>query len=246
GVPGVGQKTAAKLLAEHGSLAAIYDGIASVKGKLKDKLLDHRAEADLSRQLVALRDDVDVAFDPHGPNYAGVDAGALRTLYAELEMTRLLGRVEPARTATGSYATLLTREALERAICEIVDAGECALESISDIDDTHRCRIVGVGLSWAEHRGVYLPLAHRYIGAPETVPEAEALELLRPLLENSLIEKHCPDIKREILVWARQGVTLRGGSFDAMLTSYLVDPERHGHDLVTVARAELGADLPTR
>ncbi len=260
GVPGVGQKTAAKLLADHGSLEGIFANIDAVKGKLREKLLDHRQDAELSQKLVSLRDDADVAFDPKRCEYAGGDAAELRRLFVELELTRLLGQVDavaaagpaapggageaPPRPAEkGEYRTILRREDLERVVSAILEHNDVAVVSLLDEDDAHRGKLVGVGLSWAEHHAVYVPLWHRYVGVPEHVPEAEAIALLAPVLSNSLVRKRCADLKREILVWGARGIPFRGGAFDTMLASYLLDPERHGHELDLVARAELGAEL---
>jgi DNA polymerase I len=256
GVPGVGQKTAAKLLADHGDLEGIYARIDAVKGKLREKLLDYRDDATLSQKLVSLRDDVEIGFDPKDCTYGGGDAATLRKLFVELELTRLLGQVDlvaapssaddgapPPAAEQGEYRIILTRADLERVLRAIVDSNEVAIVSFLDIDDPHRGKLVGVGLSWAEHHAVYVPLWHRYVGAPEMVAESEALELLAPVLSNSLIRKRCSDLKREILIWAERGVPFRGGAFDTMLASYLLDPERHGHDLELIARAELGAEL---
>ncbi len=254
GVPGVGQKTAAKLLADHGDLDGIYARIDAVKGKLREKLLDYREDAMLSRKLVSLRDDVEIGFDPKECHYGGGEAAELRRLFVELELTRMLGQVDlvaapaaagaPApKPAHGEYRTIVRRDDLERALRSIVDATEVAIVSLLDVDDPHRGKLVGVALSWAEHHAIYVPLWHRYVGAPEMVPETEALALLAPVLSNSLVRKHCCDVKREILVWAERGIPFRGGVFDTMLASYLLDPERHGHDLEVVARAELGAEL---
>ncbi|MBC7171868.1 MAG: DNA polymerase I, partial [Polyangiaceae bacterium] len=255
GVPGVGHKTAAKLLADHGDLDGIYAHIDAVKGKLREKLLDHREAAVLSRQLVSLRDDVDFGFDPKDCIYEGGDAAEMRRLFVELELTRLLAQVDlvagkspegaaPAKAAEGEYRLVSTRAELDRVLRSIVDAAEVAILSVLDIDDPHRGKLVGVALATSEHHAVYVPLWHRYVGAPEMVAESEALELLAPILSNSLVRKHCADMKREILVWAAHGIPFRGGAFDTMLASYLLDPERHGHDLEVVARAELDAELP--
>jgi DNA polymerase-1 len=243
GVPGVGQKTAAKLLVDFGDLDAVYARLDEVKGKVKEKLGAHREEAILSRELVRLRDDVDVGFDPAACRYEGGDPAEMRRLFAELEFTRLLAQLAPAPAVRGEYRTILDRDALLRAAQGIADAAEVTVISVLDVDDPHRGKLVGVGLSWSEHHAAYLPLWHRYVGAPELVPEEEALAILRPILENSLIEKRCADLKRELLIWSARGITFRGGAFDTMLASYLLDPERHGHSLEVVARAELDVEL---
>ena len=243
GVPSVGQKTAAKLLAAHGSMDGIYAGLDAIKGRVKVKLEEFRAQAELSRDLVTLKDDAAVTLDDAQRDE--VDAGALRTLFTELEFTRLLAQLDPqAAPAEGTVEIVTSVEALHSLAREVRDHGQLALVSYTTHTDPLQGDLVGVGLAFAEGRGAYLPLGHRTLETPEMVPLDDALRILRPLLENSLLPKLSPDLKREDLIWRRQGITLRGYGFDVALASYLLDPGRHGHGMVEVARAELDADLP--
>ena len=244
GVPSVGQKTAAKLLADYGSFEGIYENLDSITRKaLKAKLTDHRDDALASRELVTLRDDLAIDADAVTRPYGGPDAVALRALFSELELTRLLAQLEPApMVEEGHYETITTAEGLTRIASAIRDAGSFALYSVMDIEDPMRAELVGVAVSWLESIGAYIPLGHRYIGAPDHLSWDEAEAVLTPLLENSLIPKLAL-AKREKVFWTRRGVTLRGVRFDPSLASYLLDPSRHAHRLEDVARQELNGDL---
>jgi DNA polymerase-1 len=111
-----------------------------------------------------------------------------------------------------------------------------------DVEDPIRGELVGVALSWLESVSAYVPLGHRYIGAPDHLTWKDAEPVLTPLLENSLIPK-LTLAKRERVFWARRDVTLRGTRFDPSIASYLLDPARHAHRLEDVARQELDGDL---
>ena len=114
--------------------------------------------------------------------------------------------------------------------------------SVMDIDDPIRAELVGVAVSWVEGVSAYIPLGHRYIGAPDQLNVDDARAVFGPLLENSLIPKRTL-AKREEVFWARRGVTLRGVRFDPSLASYLLDPGRHAHRLEDLARQELDGEL---
>ena len=94
GVAGVGEKTAAKLIAEYGSLDGVYEHIASVKGKLRDNLTRDEANARLSYKLVSLTLDLPVQLDLEKLRYGGWDAVRLRALLRDLEFQRLADAVE--------------------------------------------------------------------------------------------------------------------------------------------------------
>lgn len=245
GVPSVGPKTAAKFLADYGDLDGIYANVASIKGKVKEKLEAHRDDAYLSRELVTLRDDLDLGADGADLTVDGGDERALRALFTELEFTRLIAQLSPAPQVEGRTSVVTELETLERHAAAIRDAGELAIASVLSGDDPLRADLVGVALAWVEGLSVYVPLGHRYIGAPTQIARQDALAVLRPLIENSLFPKLASDLKREEHAWRRVGVTFRGGRFDTSLASYLYDPGRHGHSLTEVARAELDAELPS-
>jgi DNA polymerase-1 len=243
GVPSVGQKTAAKLLNEHGSLEGIYEHLDSITRKaLKQKLTDHREDAIAARELVTLRDDVPVDAKLVNRAYEGGNTAALRNIFTELELTRLLAHLDPAPAIEGHYETITTAEGLARVAAAIRDAGRFALYSVMDVDDPIVGELVGIAVSWLEGVSAYIPLGHRYIGAPDHLSWDEAEPVLTPLLQNSLIPKQTL-AKRETVFWNRRGLILRGVEFDPSLASYLLDPARHAHRLEDVARQELDGEL---
>lgn len=243
GVPSVGPKTAAKLLATYDTLDGIYEHIEELKGKAKTKLEEHRDDAYLSRELVSLQDELEIPLDAEALKFTGGDPENVRKLFAELEFTRLLARIDPAPAVEGRYDILEELAQLREIAKSIRVENHFSLYTVASSDDPLRADIVGVALSWLEGRAVYIPLAHRYIGCPDQIPRGDAFAILKPLLENSLIRKSASDLKRELHLWEREGITLRGGRIDPMLASYLLDPGRHSHGLVEVARAELNAEL---
>lgn len=245
GVPSVGVKTAAKLLVAHGDLDQLFANLDKVKGRVKDKLAEHRDQAYLSRELVTLRDDVDVALDPHSLGWNGGDGQAIREIFVELEFNRMLSDLDPVPTQKGSIEVITDRPALERAAAAIVETGEVAVRAIVAGEDPLVADLVGVALCWNEGVGVYVPFGHRSLVASQQLTRDEALGVLAPLLSNSLLPKLSPDLKREDLAFGRVGIPFRGGRFDVSLASYLYDPGRHSHQLPDVARADLGGEVPS-
>ena len=240
GVPSVGPKTATKLLEDFGDLDGIYANLDKIKAKgTKQKLEENKEAAYLSRDLVTLRDEVDVGFEVEKARFAGGHPDELRKLFLELEFTRALATLEPAKKNVEVHYELATSSAdLARLGTLLREAGRFAVHTVVEGDDPRRGSLLGVGVSWAEGHASYVPLVGDAPG------REAAIALLRPLLANSLLPKVTGDAKRELLAWDTVGVTVRGVAVDTMLASYLLEPDRSGHDLVSLARLELDAELP--
>jgi DNA polymerase I len=244
GVRGVGPKTAVALLEQWGDLDGIYAHLDEIEKKaVRKKLIDHRDEAMLSRELVTLRDDVPIDVDPKGLDYGGGDLPKLRSLYGELELTRLLGQLEPAAAEEGGeYTVAADDDAVRGAVEAALGHERVGVFTALDGNDPLRGTLVGVGLSWKPGSAVYVPL-HRS-GEPPATGQGR-LEALRPLVEGAGGRLVSADVKRDEVAFARHGMALRDPGFDTMLASYLLEAGRHGHGLDELARRELQLEVET-
>jgi DNA polymerase-1 len=253
GVPGIGEKTAGKLIAEYGSLEALYDNLERVSGKKRqESLREFKAQAFLSRELVRLRDDCAVAFDLEALRLSDPDYAALARLFREFEFHRLLqdiqGRLTEEEAAPAAalerpakrYAAIWTEEALAAAVAACAAAEAFALDLETTSLNALEAEIVGVALSWEPHAGVYVPVGHRALGTPRQLPLALVLGSLRGLLEPAETRWVAHNGKYDMQVMARYGLTPGRLFFDTMLASYLVDPGRQSHSLDALARSLLG------
>lgn len=253
GVPGIGEKTAGKLIAEFGSLDAVLAQIDKVSGaKRQENLRTYKDLALLSRELVRLKDDVDVAFDLEALRLSNPDYAALGKLFQEFEFKLFLRDIQsklkaeeaPAVSAElvrppKDYRTILTEEELDAAIAACRAAGVYAFDLETTSLHALEAEIVGVSLSWADHQGVYIPVAHRGLGVPRQLPLALVLERLTPLWMDEGVGLLGHNIKYDWLVLRRYGVTLPRIAFDTMLASYLLDAGQTTHSLDALARAVL-------
>jgi DNA polymerase I len=246
GVPSVGPKTAQQLIAEYGDIDGIYaaaEGIA--KKGLREKLLTHRDKAFLSRELVTLRDDLEVDVDPEKLAWEGADLDKLKLMFTELGFTRLVTDLAklggapinapvappPAAGPMQPCTLILEEPQLSEVAAALRASKRCLIVPVGDDSHAVRAGLVGMIVAWDEADPVYIPLGHRYLGQPSQLPAAKVLELLKPALESQVPTKLCIDVKRAWTLLARLGVHMQGVTFDLMLASYLVDAERHGHSL---------------
>jgi DNA polymerase I len=141
-------------------------------------------------------------------------------------------------------APVTTRAELEALAADVRAAGAVALSALYDGPSAVRCDLVGIGIAFAEKgspdaiRRAYLPLVHRYLGAPSCLPESEALAVLGPLLASPEVAKHVHDAKTLEVLLLRRGVQLAGVASDAMLAAYLLDASRTRYDLDVITAAE--------
>jgi DNA polymerase-1 len=257
GVKHVGEKTAVKLLTEFDTLDGVYQNLDKVKGKTREHLQTHEADARLSQELVSLKSDVPMHFDVEELVYGGYERATVRALFEDLEFTRLVAALdaEDAKAAaTGSSATaaaavaavyeaVLTVEALDAAIAHCRAAGWFAVDTETTSLDTTTAALVGISLSWKPGLGVYLPLGHRVLGDPTQLDRTLALDRLRPLFADASVKKVGQNIKYDDIILRRAGVPISGYDFDTMLASYLIDPERHAHKLDEISKSELGYEM---
>jgi DNA polymerase-1 len=272
GVPSVGPKTARDLLVQFGSLEGVYANIDSIaRKKLKEVLLEHREKAFLSRELVTLKEDCPIEFDLDALRWGGRDVEALRRLYTELEFTRQLAALDmegaahgvtplaakgsalpasasvsvqkpiaaPAAAPTFSVITELT--ALRALLDRARQSSRLAL-SVEASSGLSRPVLFGLGLAVEPGQAHYVPLSHRYVGAPRQLALGDVASALRPVLVDRAVRKAGHDLKRSIIALSRSELTVDALGFDTMLASYLIDPEAK-HALPEVAKRELGLEL---
>jgi DNA polymerase-1 len=243
GVPGIGEKTAASLIREFGSIEAVLERVGEVKGeKRRENLLAHRDQALLSRNLATIKRDVPIDFELERFTLREPDRTALGKLFADLEFERLsreFGAGEAGIPDEG-YRTILDPAALREFLEAAAESGELAVDVETSSPQPMRAALVGVSLAGKPGDAAYVPLAHVGHGVPEQIPIETCVEILGPYLANAEIRKVGQNLKFDWIVLRRHGVELAGVGGDAMIASYLLDPSRFQHNLDALARDHLG------
>ncbi|MCR6495159.1 DNA polymerase I [Thermomonas sp. S9] len=266
-VPGVekcGPKTAAKWLAEYGSLAGVTENAEAIKGKIGDNLRAALSRLPLNRALVTIKTDVALDVAPADLALRPRNVDALRALYTRFGFNQALKELDagvsaaapaptaasaaaatqtdPVLAAPGAYEAVLTRAQLDDWIARLRTAEEFAFDSETDSLDPLRANLVG--LSFCVEPGVacYIPLAHAYPGAPTQLDRAAVLEALRPLLEDPARKKLGQHGKYDLHVLRRHGVDVRGYADDTLLESFVLEAGLARHDMDSLARRHLGYD----
>ena len=243
GVPSVGPKTAADLLNEYGSIDGVYANLDKIKrAKLRETLATHEADARVSQKLVTLRRDLPIAFDLEQLRYGGANVEELRRLFTELEFVRLLETVKPEVKMNRTYATITEIGALEAEMERARASGTLGVAVIGTSTEATRAEPLGIALSTAPGEGLYVPLAHRYLGAPKQLAWSEVQAVLAPVLVDPKVTKIGHGLKYSEIVLDLHGAPIAGPIFDTTIANYLLDPEAP-MALKELARRELNLTI---
>ena len=248
GVKGVGPKTATELIRKFGSIEELYERIDEVdKQKLREKLVQDKEMALLSRQLVTINSSMELEFKLEDLKLKPSNITELKKLFSEFEFSSLLGELEDnsdpvvsSPAIASQYDTLLTEADFERWLKQLKKSKIFAL----DLETTNlrpvRARVVGISFSCEEGVACYIPLGHRYLGVPDQLALDWVIKKLKPILEDPQIKKVGQNIKYDLIVLRNEGVDLRGIAFDTMLASYILNPSGRRHNMDALAQNYLG------
>jgi DNA polymerase-1 len=261
GVAGIGPKTAAELINKYGTLDALLASAGEIKGKRGQSIVDARDAIRISRELVRLREDVPLPKTLAELHRIEPDKNRLRSLFRELEFSRLVDQLSPSGAASiAPHAeatpppvvvpealppppvpppvdTITDAEGLAALLRDIEAVGVVAISALYDGPSSVRSDLVGLAFAAGERRA-YLPICHRYLGAPTCLPEREVLAALAPMLADAKIQKHVHDAKTLEVLLRQRGLTLGGVASDPMLAAYVLDASRTRYDLDVVAGSE--------
>ena len=240
GVPKVGPKTAAKWLDRYGDLDTLMASADEVGGAVGNRLRENLDVLPLYRKLVTIVRDVELPLTLDELKPRTPDADKLRTLFERLELRSLLRRVpveqrDPeAEEGAVSYTTVLTEAEFEDWVGRIEAADLVALDTETTSLDYMKAEIVGLCVSVQPLHAAYIPVAHRYPGAPEQLSREYVLDRLKPWLESDA-EKVGHHLKYDAHVLMNHGIELRGMAFDSMLESFVLNSTATRHDMDSVA-----------
>ncbi len=246
GIPGVGHKTAMKLIAEWHTLENVLSNSDAIKGKLGHKIRDNVELARLSKELVTLCREVPVEVELGSLIRKEPDVDRLRELFSEFEFRRFLSdldvswefSVDEEQAKAGRYEIVRTAEQLQHVLGQIRVAKTYCLDTETTALDPLDADLVGVALSVHEEQAWYVPVAHTAEGAECQLPRETVLEALRGLFEDESLSLIGQNLKYDVMVLAKYGLWPGRVAGDTMLASYLLDPAAR-HNLNDLAWNQL-------
>jgi DNA polymerase-1 len=245
GVPGIGEKTAQKLVKEFGDLEGILENLDKVKGaKLKENLATYADQARLSRELVTIRTDAQVDVDLDKMKRSLPDTPVLKELFKEFEFStflRSLDREEEPQQI--DYGVILSEREFAGLIEGLKRAKAFSFVMELTSPEPMKADIVGISICVAQGGVFYIPLAHDYADVPPQLSLDSVLAGLAPFLGDERITKDGYDMKNASIVCSRNGISLKGMGIDVMVASYVLNPTQRDFSLEGIARGTLDLEI---
>lgn len=254
GCPGIGPKTAQKLIAQFGSIDGIYENIDQLKGKQKENLEQNEEQVRLSRKLATIITDVPIEFDKKGLTRDEFQKEELKKLFEELEFKTLITRLElgdakaevamqgtlfgaPAETSTEEKTTqninsvphqyYLVENEMQRASlrAEIAVQKEFCFDTETTGLDPHTAEIVCMSFSFRTHEAFCVTIPKDRNDAQKIMNE------FREIFADEQVMKIGQNIKYDILILNNYNIPIKGLLYDTMLAHYLIQPDmKHNLD----------------
>ena len=249
GVQGVGPKTAQKLIQDFGSIENIYEEIDSISNeKMREKLLNSKDNALLSKQLVTILTDVKIDATINDFEKREMDSSKLEDIFKELEFSGLLKKIGSNKSINiesvkreKNYNNLITVDQLTSFVSSVKENEWLSVDLETTSINPMVAEIVGFSFSMKKDTGVYVPI--RFKDKKDNLFGDDDLQtaigILKPILENSNIPKTGQNIKYDALIMKRYGINLDGIAFDTMIAAHLISPNSRSYKLDNLSISHL-------
>ena len=254
GVPKVGEKRAATLLGEYGSLEGIYENLEVVKPpSVKTALGENRDRAFENRRLMTIDREAPVSLDLERCRFWQYDRRDVVALLTELEFFTVVSRIphpdgsDVAGAESNAkpdvdtdYTVVQSVDQLNSMIAVIEETGSFTFDTETTDLDAMRAQLVGLSFSTAPGRAWYVPVGHRE-GAQ--LPLESVLAAVRPLFESPDIAKCAHNANYDMTVLANHGIRFENVDFDSMIAAHLLGKSYNQLGLKDLSLNELGHEM---
>ena len=251
GVPKVGPKTAVKWLAEYDTLDGVIEHADQIGGKVGENLREFIPQLPLSKDLVTIRCELELDPALEELHAKEPDTETLVDIYQTLQFKKWLselgetlqagsGAAQVGEFKPGKYTTILNESEFEDWLNRLAASEGFAFDTETTSVHAQAAELVGLSFAIEGGEAAYVPVAHRYLGAPDQLDRDWVLQKLKPLLEDPNLPKIGQNLKYDMSVLANYAIALQGVQFDTMLESYVLDSVSSRHDMDTLSETHLG------
>ena len=251
GVPKCGPKTAVKWLQAFESLNGVMANAESVKGKVGEYLRDSLEFLPMSYELATIKKDLELEYSVDELEPSEPDSEGLLAIFTELEFRPWVNEINSdaladtnesplTPTLVTEYETVFDETQLDIWLEKLARADVFAFDTETTSIDYMEAKLVGLSFCCEAGKAAYVPMAHNYEGAPVQLAMELVLSKIRPLLENPEKTIIGQNLKYDISVMARHGVSIKAKVIDTMLESYVLNSVASRHNMDDLALNYLG------
>lgn len=244
GVPGVGEKTAYKLIQTYGSIEEVLKNVENISGKkIKENLIGYSEQAIFSKKLATIKTDVPLEFDLEEiRSKENLDKAGLKKLFLKLQMKSLIEKL-------GNEISDIEEEKQEENLIDFkyIDDEESLKTLAGDIRGsifiTFKLKNIGI-YSALSIETMYLTYEDKnyIISFNKFLENREALKVFKDLFENDNVKKISHDIKNSLTALRKLDINLKGLVFDTAIAAYLIDSSKGTYSLATLINEYMGQD----
>ncbi|MBT5199735.1 MAG: DNA polymerase I, partial [Gammaproteobacteria bacterium] len=251
GVPKCGPKTAVKWLQAFESLNGVMANAESVKGKVGEYLRESLEFLPMSYELATIKKDLELEYSVDELAPSEPDSEGLLAIFTELEFRPWVNEINSdasadtnesplTPTVVTEYETVFDETRLDIWLEKLAKADAFAFDTETTSIDYMEAKLVGLSFCCEAGKAAYVPMAHNYEGAPVQLAMELVLSKIRPLLENPEKTIIGQNLKYDISVMARHGVSIKAKVIDTMLESYVLNSVASRHNMDDLALNYLG------
>jgi DNA polymerase-1 len=237
GVPGIGEKTAVKILQDFGSVENALKNQNKLPDKIRERLLSYSEDYELSRKLVELNCEIELPINLKELKYQGYDSAKLLEVLKKFEFASIIKELQLSTSLEKAveYNIISKESELKGLLEEILKAKKVALDLETSSLDPFTGKIVGISIAIDEGRAYYIPVAH--LDGPN-IPLDRVREFLKEVVGMRRFGGH--NLKFDIKFLKKAGIEPEYPDFDTMIEAYLLNPNEKRFNLDEMALKFLG------
>jgi len=262
GVPGIGPKTAVKLIQQYATADAVLKHADELTPKMKERVKAFARQISTTRKLVTLRRDTPIEFSLDDCAVQNFHMNRAREIFDQLGMTKLIESLDSLGISgdsspmnpSGKGGTPVGKSEVKRADYRLVDSTEALIELAERLArqscfafDTETTGLnpvssllVGISIAWEAGVAYYIPVR---AAMGKVLPIEAVVKHLGPIFKNPKVGKIGQNLKYDVVVLRQTGLTVAGLAFDTMLASFLLDPTQRSHSLDALSKNLLNHEM---
>ena len=237
GIPGIGEKSAVKLLNKYGSFDNVFENAENeTNARIRKGLLENSDLGKLSKKLVKIDTEVEIDSNWEDIKFGEYDNEKLIEYLRKMEFFSLIDHLnleKNIKPKKQDYQTIDSKEKFEIFLEKLKKRKIFSFDTETNNKNPHLANLVGMSFSWKEWEAYYIPF--KFFNKEENLFAENdiqfILDKLKPILENSEVKKIGQNIKYDAIVLSNYEVALKGIEFDTMVAEYLLHPETYSYKL---------------